>query len=331
SFYVDSYSDHFPIGLFNVKNDSNGMIDYFETDSIEFYSNEKYYSEAAEGCKLAKIHYLQRSIKNTQKRINDPKTSEYYRRQCSERLDLINKELSDLLKPPKAEEQKQLNEFAAFKSNAVKPNIVNAGESPAQQRLFVDMDGTLAVFTPASKLETLYEKGYFADLAPIQNVVDSVKLIVSEHPEIEVNILSAYLSDSPYALAEKNAWLDKYLPEIDSAHRIFPPCGQSKKDYIPNGVKPTDFLLDDYTHNLREWEPPARGIKLLNGINNTHGTWQKASIHFDKRPQELAGSIVSVMEEKSSFKYQSADTKFGQKLLSPQLSNNLKAIEPMSY
>ena len=35
-------------------------------------------------------------------------------------------------------------------------------------RLFVDMDGTLAVFNRIDKLETLYERGYFADLTPRQ-------------------------------------------------------------------------------------------------------------------------------------------------------------------
>ncbi len=30
-----------------------------------------------------------------------------------------------------------------------------------KQRLFVDMDGTLSVFTPVKELEALYEKGYF--------------------------------------------------------------------------------------------------------------------------------------------------------------------------
>lgn len=164
------------------------------------------------------------------------------------------------------------------------------------QRLFVDMDGTLAVFTPVDKLETLYQQGYFANLKPIENVVAAVKLVIKEHPEIEVNILSSHLSDSPFALAEKNAWLNKHLPEVDKAHRIFPPCGKEKKDYIPQGLRSSDYLLDDYTKNLMQWEPPARGIKLLNGINHTHGTWQKACVNHDTAPQELCENIVAAMK-----------------------------------
>lgn len=170
-----------------------------------------------------------------------------------------------------------------------------ATPSEKKQRLFVDMDGTLAVFTPVDKLETLYQRGYFADLKPIPNVVGAVKQIIRDHPEIEVNILSAHLSDSPYALAEKNVWLDKHLPEVDKAHRIFPPCGRDKASYIPDGLHESDFLLDDYTKNLLQWEPPARGIKLLNGINHTRGTWKKACVRYDEKPYALVAGIVSTM------------------------------------
>ena len=147
-------------------------------------------------------------------------------------------------------------------------------EARKKQRLFVDIDGTLAVFKPVDTLETLYEKGYFLNLAPHENVVAAVKEIVTNHPEIEVNILSAYLTDSQYALQEKNEWLDRYLPEIDQTHRIFVPCGSDKKEGI-GGIRSDDFLLDDYTHNLNEWQPPARGIKLLNAINHTRGSWAR--------------------------------------------------------
>jgi 5'(3')-deoxyribonucleotidase len=139
-------------------------------------------------------------------------------------------------------------------------------------RLFVDMDGTLAVFQPVDKLETLYEKGYFLNLAPHERVVDAVKNIIQTRSDIEVYVLSAVLSDSKFALDEKNAWINSFLPEIPTERRIFPPCGTDKKRYIPKGIKSDDFLLDDYTHNLTLWQPPARGIKLLNGINHTTGT-----------------------------------------------------------
>ncbi len=105
----------------------------------------------------------------------------------------------------------------------------------ASRRLLVDMDGTLAKFHPVEQLETLYEPGYFRNLEPQQTVVEAIREILWKHPEREVYIMSSVLRDSKYALQEKNEWLDRYLPEIDQEHRIFPPCGENKARYVPEG------------------------------------------------------------------------------------------------
>lgn len=161
-------------------------------------------------------------------------------------------------------------------------------------RLFVDMDGTLSVFRKIDAIEELYEQGFFISQEPHQNVVDAVKLFIKSNPETEVYILSAYLVDSKYALEEKNKWLDRYVPEIPQENRIFVPCGSCKRDSIEN-VNENDFLLDDYTHNLNEWSPPAHGIKLMNGINHTKGTWKSDKVFFDRTPEEIVMDIESIM------------------------------------
>ena len=69
-----------------------------------------------------------------------------------------------------------------------------------KKRLFVDLDGTLAEFRKVDTLEKLYEKNYFLELKPHENVVAAIRNIKNNHPEIEVYILSAVLSDSKYAL-----------------------------------------------------------------------------------------------------------------------------------
>lgn len=159
------------------------------------------------------------------------------------------------------------------------------------------MDGTLAVFHPVDELETLYEKGYFLNLEPQKNVLAAIRELTVNHTEIEVNILSAYLSDSPYALQEKNEWLDRFLPEIDRDHRIFVPCGTDKKEGVRGGIRENDFLLDDYTKNLNEWQPPARGIKLLNGINHSRGTWIHDRLRHDRDALSLTSAILSIMKD----------------------------------
>jgi len=65
----------------------------------------------------------------------------------------------------------------------------------------------------------------------------------------------------------------KYLPKIDSIHRIFPPCGM-EKNFIYD-IFDRAFLLDDYTNNLLNWEPPRKGIKFLNNINHT---WRMCTV-----------------------------------------------------
>lgn len=165
-------------------------------------------------------------------------------------------------------------------------------DGAAKKRLFVDMDGTLAVFNPTKKLEDLYEEGYFRELSPYQTVVNAVKYIIQNEPDVEVFVLSAYLTDSHYALQEKKEWLDEHLPELDDKHRLFCPCGSDKGAVVPGGIRNTDRLLDDYTHNLVLWSPPGIGLKLLNGINDTHKSWKGARIDKEQSGKEIAEEII---------------------------------------
>ena len=165
-------------------------------------------------------------------------------------------------------------------------------------RLFVDMDGTLAKWEDVPYFERLLEKGYFLERPPLQNVIDAVRTIHEQHPDVEIYILSSCLKESEYAEAEKNAWLDQYLPEIDADHRLFPAFGEDKTTAIHGGIRKNDFLLDDYSQNLFLFDPPATGIKILNGINHTRESWKKNALSFEKSGQELADDIFAIMDYK---------------------------------
>ena len=159
-------------------------------------------------------------------------------------------------------------------------------------RLFVDMDGTLAVFQPVDRLETLYEPEYFENLPPIVNVCKAVRLVAASG-QAELYILSSVLPGSPYAVREKSAWLDRYLPQIDTQHRLFLPCGQSKALAVPGGLQPGDTLLDDYTDNLLDWS--GKGVKLYNGINGTRGRWKGDCLRYNKSPEQIAQALLAII------------------------------------
>ena len=210
--------------------------------------------------------------------------------------DLARKcESFELFKWIVGDKESWMTEAGKAETETMLKTIYNGVHITDKQRLFVDMDGTLAEFKTVDTLETLYEKDYFINLKPNENVLGAIKQLIADN-DIDVYILSAYLTDSRYALEEKNAWLDKYLPELPQEKRLFVPCGTDKSVAVPGLIRPDDYLLDDYTKNLSEWEPPARGIKLINGINHTNGTWQGDKIQFTHAPEELSSMISDVMK-----------------------------------
>lgn len=152
------------------------------------------------------------------------------------------------------------------------------------RRLYVDMDGTLTVFTQATS-EQLNSEGYFRQRAPQTNVLEAIRMMIKGGGNLEVFLIPAVL-DTPYAKKEKLAWLEEFAPEIDEDHIIFVPCGENKSHYVPGGVGKYDYLLDDFSVNLREW--PGMAIKLKNDINGTKGTWiGKPQVRYDASPAEI--------------------------------------------
>lgn len=174
-----------------------------------------------------------------------------------------------------------------------------AGE--IKNRLFVDLDGTCAKWFAVAE-EQLFEKGYYRNLPEYENVVAAINQIVEDHPDIEVYVLSKYLTNSKYALNEKQEWVEEHLPGIDRSHRIFVPYEKDKRDMIPGGLRKTDYLLDDYTKNFDNWVPPARGVKLLNGINHTKGSWQHDRLSLLRSPETFADALVRIIEKGETVK-----------------------------
>ncbi len=171
------------------------------------------------------------------------------------------------------------------------------------KRLFIDMDGTLARFhDEVSYLERMWEPGFFRNLQPFDNMIYAVKEFIAQHPDVEVFILSSkILGEPPYCEMEKNDWLDKYLPEIDAKHRLFPAVGTPKSKCVWGGLTKEDYLLDDYNKSLREWESAGGfAIKCHNNINQ-HGLgaygggrgelWEGNIVHTRDRPELISAEL----------------------------------------
>lgn len=181
-----------------------------------------------------------------------------------------------------------------------------------KSRLFIDLDGTVARFYDASPnyIEEMYEKGYFRNLQPYEEMTEGIKLFMEQHKDVEVFTLSAKVNgEPPYCEAEKQEWLDEYLPEIDREHRLFTEIGHNKAEYIPNGISNTDVLYDDYNKNLIDWENSGGvALKCHNNINmkglGAYGgdkvMWEGQVLKNDIEPQEIANSLYETVSAAQS-------------------------------
>jgi len=134
-------------------------------------------------------------------------------------------------------------------------------------------------------------------------MVAGAKLFMQQHPDVEVYVISSCI-DSPFCTREKNKWLDQHL-NIPADHRIFPPVGAAKADYIPGGVSKDDFLLDDYNRGLNQFMyDGGSAIKCHNNINQqglgAHGgragdLWVGPMVHVEDKPEMIAAELAQCM------------------------------------
>lgn len=154
--------------------------------------------------------------------------------------------------------------------------------------IFIDMDGTIAKWQSVGP-DTFCKRGYFSSLPQIESMVEATKYLIKKG--YKVFILSAVLRDD-HSEYDKNAWLDKYLPEIPRINRIFVPYGSSKDAFVSHHEN--DILVDDYNDNLNDWE--GIPIKFCNGINNGSGEWKGYTISHTSSGEVIAKTIMALAE-----------------------------------
>lgn len=162
--------------------------------------------------------------------------------------------------------------------------------------LYVDMDGTLAEWRLDKCEKDTYEEGYFFELKPYSHVLAAIREIIELYPDVvRIKILSAVHTDNPYAIPDKNRWLDKYLPEVQTESRIFIPCGENKADYCGK-LSEDDYLLDDYVKNLSNWKySGGTPIKLYNGVNAAYSSLYPV-IDKDAPAEAIVVNILSIID-----------------------------------
>ena len=147
--------------------------------------------------------------------------------------------------------------------------------------IFIDMDGTIARFYEhANCLEAMYEPGFFLHLNEYEQMIILIKELLN-NPNIRIIFLSAVPSINPVGIEEKRQWLTKKFPNTEKYETIFCATPANKATEATNFLKrelsKNDYLLDDYSFNLRGWEAAGgTGIKCVNEVQDLPdaNSWQ---------------------------------------------------------
>jgi len=165
-----------------------------------------------------------------------------------------------------------------------------------KKRVFIDMDGVLCEYRTGVDVSEMEQDGYFAGLAPRQDMIEAVNNLIASGTA-DVFILSSVLPASQVqATLEKNGWLDRFLPAVDAAHRFFPVCGTDKAEAA--GVRGAlDILCDDYSHNLQLWTAAGgSAIKILNEVNGKSGTFTAGPRLRIRKGDDLTRTVLALTE-----------------------------------
>ena len=148
------------------------------------------------------------------------------------------------------------------------------------EKIFLDLDGTLARFNVRNALERFdKEEGFFAKLKAYKNIE-----VVNELAKTnKLFIISA--SPNEQADKDKMKWIKRYLPNICLNNITICRIGENKAKIIQDKynieIDNECYLLDDYTKNLKEWESfGGKGIKRLTDVSdNSRKLWKGFELH----------------------------------------------------
>lgn len=154
--------------------------------------------------------------------------------------------------------------------------------------IYIDMDGVLAKWNTSATVADTHKPGYFLKREEEPGIKNLIQYLTAKG--YEVRILTAAYEDGT-AKADKQKWLKEHSIDVPVT---FVPYGKNKAAYVDeNGV---NFLIDDYSRNLREWEESGNtGIKFYNGVNGNFGTWHGHSISHLMDAEKLCTIIENII------------------------------------
>ena len=163
------------------------------------------------------------------------------------------------------------------------------------KNLYIDFDGVLGIFDLSKSLEEVAAPGYSLTLPMIQNMCQAINLLRHDK-EItkmyDLKLLSATINEQ--AEKDKTEVLKREFDEEFANKAVFVRYGNSKAPYAMG----KNVLLDDFSHNLHEWEQNGGiGIKVYNTINGNHGTWHGYSVHTISHAEIIYHTIKGILLE----------------------------------
>lgn len=157
--------------------------------------------------------------------------------------------------------------------------------------IFFDMDGTLVKWED-SHIDDVMAPGFFQHKHPVMSMVEAARILIRRgYP---VCSLSKVIGGTT-AAEDKDAWINKFLPEISKERRFYVPYENPDKNALAleGGIKPYYLLIDDSTHyGLSGWK--GIGIKVDNGINNTNRSWKGYMLSSQSDPEKIADTIAAI-------------------------------------
>lgn len=160
-------------------------------------------------------------------------------------------------------------------------------------KIYIDMDGCIAKWNTEAFIDDTFLPGYFANREPDVDLINTVKDLVAAGYDITI-LTAVYIDD--HSKQDKLKWLKKY--GLDNLNIIFVPYGNEKSKYIEMDGN-ISILLDDFSRNLNEWilYPNCYGIKYMNGINGTKGTWKSFMVSNKMNQVSMFRTIRAIINE----------------------------------